>query len=509
MASLTLCVIVKNEEKYLKGCLESVKNIAEEIVVVDTGSSDSTIEIAKSFGAKVFNFEWVNDFSAARNFALNQATKDFILFLDADERLDENSIPELKRLILGNQKVGFYCTVKSYDTEGGKDYSLRYVRLFSNAQGIVFIGKVHEQIEPSLLQSGVILIQSKILINHFGYDVSKTEKQNKAKRNLFLLLEDYETNKHPYSAFRLAQNYEMLNDEENAIKYFKIASDSGKLERQYRALCFTSLASISYRNQKITEAEKYVHHSLKIDDKQPFAHLLASKISVRKGELIIAEERCKRAYMLNKEFFVKGHEFPLVVILDPEEIIYYGLIIALQNKSISNTRLYQTELFSYYHRPGSLTDAIKTSLLQKLFTNASFNSQEVEMMIRMVNYSNLGFFVLTLGNNPYKQQVLIIVENMLKKYPKSVELKKLFAKTLFELGRVEEAAYEMEKVCAEYDDEPTVFFYLITYYLKLGQEEKIKPIVLKLEKNFSNIPDVMTRVRTLKRKLLMLTTVPL
>ncbi len=88
MPTLSLCMIVKNEEKHLARCLSSVKDVADEIVIVDTGSTDKTIEIAESFSAKIFHFDWVNDFSAARNFALSKCTGDWILYLDADEELN-------------------------------------------------------------------------------------------------------------------------------------------------------------------------------------------------------------------------------------------------------------------------------------------------------------------------------------------------------------------------------------------------------------------------------------
>ena len=98
MARLTLSMIVKNEEKYLEGCLESVKNVADEIVIVDTGSEDSTLDIAERYGAKIYHFEWIDDFSAARNFALSKSTGDWILYLDADERLSKDSVEEVKSI---------------------------------------------------------------------------------------------------------------------------------------------------------------------------------------------------------------------------------------------------------------------------------------------------------------------------------------------------------------------------------------------------------------------------
>ena len=93
--TLSVCMIVKDEEETLPICLKSIKDIADEIIVVDTGSKDKTVEVAKSFGAKVYFFKWINDFSAARNESLKYATSDWLLVLDADEYL----LPELKEEI--------------------------------------------------------------------------------------------------------------------------------------------------------------------------------------------------------------------------------------------------------------------------------------------------------------------------------------------------------------------------------------------------------------------------
>src|SRR3989339_212964 len=475
MPRLTLSMIVKNEEKYIKDCLESVKDIADEIIIIDTGSTDDTIKIAESYGAKVYNFEWVNDFSAARNFALGKSTGEWILYLDADERMDANSIHELKRIIGTSQRVGYYCTVKSIDREESRDNSMSYVRLFANSPEIKFVGKVHEQIVPSLTYCDYTLSRSSILIHHIGYNVSVEDKQKKAARNLPLLLEEYSANKDAYYAFQLAQTYNVLGDDENASMYFKIASESAKLDRQYRAQCYASLALIAHKNFKAPDAEKYIAYSLKVDDKQPFSFLLASKISHRKGELNLAEDKCKRAYVLNQALLVKGLDVVLCVLLDPEEVIYYGLILAVQ----------------------------------KIFSNSAFSKQEVDAITGLINKNNLNFFLFMLGNNPYKQQVILIVDKLRVNFPDSLEVRKLDARLLEEFGKIDEAIEILESVVKENQTDPAVFFYLISYYLKLGKEDKIKPMVLLLEKYFSHIPDVMTRVRMLKRKLLMLTTVPL
>jgi glycosyltransferase involved in cell wall biosynthesis len=509
MYRLTLSMIVKNEEKYIKDCLESVKEVADEIVIVDTGSTDNTLKIAEEYNAKIYSFDWVNDFSAARNFALSKSSGEWILYLDADERLDKSSLPELNRIISTDQRTGYYCTVKSIDREESRDNSMSYVRLFANSPEIKFTGKVHEQIVPSLSSCSYTLSRSAVVIHHIGYNVSVEEKQKKAARNLPLLLEEYNSSKDAYYAFQLAQTYNVLNDDDNAAVFFKIASESSKLDRQYRAQCYASLALIAHKNFKLQDAEKNVAYSLKIDDKQPFAFLLAAKIAHRKGEMNLAEDRCKRAYVLNQALLIKGLDVVLSVLLDPEEVIYYGLVLALQTKNNANYHFYQKELFALYKERDENNGSNNFNSVQKIFSNSAFSSAEVDTVTGMINKNNLNFFLFMLGNNPYKQQIMLIIDKLRVNFPDSIEVRKLYARLLEEFGRIEEAIEIMERVAKENQSDPAVFFYLISYYLKLGKEDKIKPIVLQLEKHFSHIPDVMSRVRTLKRKLLMLTSVPL
>src|SRR4051812_11925913 len=95
--TLSLCMIVKNESQWLRQALTSVKDLVDEIIIVDTGSEDSTVEIAKSFGAKIFSIPWENDFSKARNYSLEQATSDWILVLDADEVIEKTDHLKIKK----------------------------------------------------------------------------------------------------------------------------------------------------------------------------------------------------------------------------------------------------------------------------------------------------------------------------------------------------------------------------------------------------------------------------
>jgi len=108
LPKLSLCMIVKDEESVIEDCLKSVKGVVDQIVVVDTGSRDSTIEICKRYGAEVYYYRWRDDFSAARNESIKYARGDWILWMDADERLDPGSVEKLKRLLTFERKPMAY-----------------------------------------------------------------------------------------------------------------------------------------------------------------------------------------------------------------------------------------------------------------------------------------------------------------------------------------------------------------------------------------------------------------
>ncbi len=192
---LTLCMIVKNEEENLHKCLDSVKDIVDEIVICDTGSTDSTIEIAKSYNAILTSFVWVDDYAAARNQALQYCTGEWILYLDADEILSKESAINLRDFLknASEKHGGFICDVwsKHYnDNDILEDYVGKYSRIFRNLgfPKIKFFGKIHEQITPSIIENGYQILSSDIKIIHNGYAIPRSEMETKVRRNLNILL---------------------------------------------------------------------------------------------------------------------------------------------------------------------------------------------------------------------------------------------------------------------------------------------------------------------------------
>jgi tetratricopeptide (TPR) repeat protein len=186
---LSVCLIVKNEERFLARCLKSVREVASQIVVVDTGSTDRTIEIAREHGAEVHSFTWCDDFSAARNLSLLHARGDWVLILDADEELSGTHVQKLKSHLRTPGVLGFRLPLKE-STLG--DGALAYVpRLFRNAPGIHFIGRVHEeafsQVERLGKAWGMEHRRGDALLIHHGYAPEVVAERNKKSRNLRLL----------------------------------------------------------------------------------------------------------------------------------------------------------------------------------------------------------------------------------------------------------------------------------------------------------------------------------
>ena len=181
----------------------------------------------------------------------------------------------------------------------------------------------------------------------------------------------------------------------------------------------------------------------------------------------------------------------------------------MQNKNSQNIQFYKKELTLFYSKSNNPEDVQKINTVERLFSNSNLLPNEVNPIVKMINKNNLTFFINMLSSNPAKQTVLVITEHLLKIFNNSHDVLKLYARMLESVGQVDDAVTILEKIAEENDDDPAVFFYLVSFYLKQGQETKIKPIIVKMEKNFAGIPDVMTRVRTLKRKLLMLTSIPL
>ena len=200
-------MIVKNESRCLARCLQSVREIVDEIVIADTGSTDDTVRIARGFGAKIVNFAWVGDFAAARNFAIGQTAGDWILVLDADEWAAENLASEIPQFVRGKPAVGRLKIVSDFRRKNETVRSQCFVpRLFP--KGGHFAGRIHEQ-----LVSPFPRVDLRGDLRHDGY----LEKQ-KGDRNAKLLAAELERDPdNVYFLFQLALEYSTNGQSEKAF----------------------------------------------------------------------------------------------------------------------------------------------------------------------------------------------------------------------------------------------------------------------------------------------------
>lgn len=168
MTTISLCMIVKNESETLKNCLESIKNVVDEIIIVDTGSTDNTLELAKEYTDKIFFFEWIHNFAAARNFSFSKASMDYILWLDADDvLLPENSekLYHLKHSLspsVDAVSMQYHC---DFDDCGNVALSVRRTRLVKRSMNYQWEGAVHEDLSinsATFYDSDVVVTHRKI-----------------------------------------------------------------------------------------------------------------------------------------------------------------------------------------------------------------------------------------------------------------------------------------------------------------------------------------------------------
>ena len=321
--SISLCMITKNEEAFLEQCLNSVKGIIDEIIIVDTGSTDKTKEIAKKFcemrvssrtrsqlTAKIFDFKWVDDFSAARNESIKHATKDWILVLDADEVLDEESLNTIKELTNDKDDDAFLVLQKNYTNETsiagfvneehknkGRIYAGWYgsfiVRLFRNKKEYKFEGTVHELVEPSIESKKGTIAATNIVLHHYGNSEPDIAKK---KREFYLELCKKKVKQKPdvSTYFELSILYKENNKLDEAIKSLKKTIELNPRH----SMALYELGVIYEQQKNYDEAIKSYTESLRVkENSEAFQSL--GVCYFKKGMLKEAYRNLTKAVLLN------------------------------------------------------------------------------------------------------------------------------------------------------------------------------------------------------------------
>jgi tetratricopeptide (TPR) repeat protein len=240
--TLSLCMIVKDEEEMLPRCLAAVKPAVDELIIVDTGSSDRTVEIAESFGARVLHHEWNGSFADARNVSLEAATGDWIIYLDADEVLVEEDVERLRACTGRTWREAFALVETNFtgDVEDGTAMTHTALRMFRNRPEYRFKGRLHEQMAyklPGYLTERIEYTQ--LRIEHYGYLGVVRDSKDKSRRNLELLQQQVADGmENAFQSFNLGSEYLALGEFQTSVGHFEkswqmLESDPGRTVYPY------------------------------------------------------------------------------------------------------------------------------------------------------------------------------------------------------------------------------------------------------------------------------------
>ncbi len=273
--TISACLITKNEAGRIADCFSSLVGRVDEIVVVDTGSTDRTIEIAKQAGATILHHPWDDDFSAPRNFGLEAATSDWILCIDADERLAAPGTGSIASLLPGKQASA--ARLRLQPTLGSTDYS--ELRLFRNDPRIRFEQIIHERVVEAVrrvceVDGTKVASALDIRLLHVGYEGNQDHKH---ARNLPLLRKAVKRNpERVYCWFHLGVTLEALGQRDEAVTSLQHAiaqAEAGNIRDDLKiaVLCCQSLAGIAMNMRNPSEALRISDHGLKL---RPANHAL-------------------------------------------------------------------------------------------------------------------------------------------------------------------------------------------------------------------------------------------
>lgn len=322
---ISVCMIAKNEEKYIEECLKKLKPYGFEIIVTDTGSSDKTKEIAQKYADKVLDFEWIDDFSAARNFCASHASNNWILALDCDEYVNSIDMKVLRILMQKFPKYVGVIRLKNIvmKTNEQMGYGVDDVTRFYNRSHYTFCAPIHEQvtlIDESRREETMQCFLMPMEVIHYGYALSSEEMRKKQERNLELLYRQIENGqKDPYLFFQTGQSEYILKNYEKATKLFEQGlSMKPSPEKIYVQMMIMTLAKsylIAKRSaaavaimEKYAEECKtakyiYMHANALYEDGQSLKALLLyvkvtmmSDVDTLGEELMLCYERIIRLY---------------------------------------------------------------------------------------------------------------------------------------------------------------------------------------------------------------------
>jgi len=367
---ISLCMIVKNEEAFLERCLRSIREYVDEIVIVDTGSTDRTKDIAQTFTEKIYDFVWINDFSAARNESLKHATGKWILVMDADEYMEEYDIRGLYDFLKKERPTNstiYQLCVRNFqgDQNNPTVVESQVARVFANRMNIHFHRALHEQPQPAKgVTPRVVEIPYRIL--HSGYLSHVMTSKNKHERNMTIFNEmKSNTNFNAYDHCMIGLQLATMKNDEEAMEHLRIALETGnKKAVWYRSIIFAML-EIHMRHRRFVEALNLVDRHLKDFIQYPDIKCLRGVILLELGFHERSKQEFLGAFQAAEKRSANNQE---IAIANPD----YGMRMPLWQLALS------------YERENDLNQSV-TYLTRLLVAN----NKDLSVMIKLIEILSL------------------------------------------------------------------------------------------------------------------------
>ncbi|MFZ5942993.1 MAG: tetratricopeptide repeat-containing glycosyltransferase family 2 protein [Bacillota bacterium] len=451
---LTLCMIVKNEEKNLPRSLNSIKDLVDEIIIVDTGSEDKTLEIARQFGANVSSFPWQNDFSQARNYALEQAHGEWILFLDADEELGKIEL-DLKGVLYNSKAEGYFLKIVNLKDNQDVLNSPSF-RLFRNNHLYRYEGKIHEQILPCIQKkkpNGTIEWLD-IEIYHYGYLEEEIRSKNKVERNLEILLsQPPEVMNLPFFCLNLGMEYLRITKLAEAEACFKEGWEKSDTNVSYAHRLILNLILTLFLQKKYAESIKYCEEGQK--NYPDYADLYYYH-----GAALMEQGKFKEARQILLKGLEKGPS-PAHYISEGGCGSYLNLeaLGSIEEIQLNFNLAVEYFLQAFQQQPDNF---YYLKLFLKNLVKSDFNQSDIikELVLDEEALHVGGKFLFNLGRYGFAKELLDRINN---KDPLDFSMELLYAKCLFMLNELNHAL-ELFKIAAERDEnkeEAVLYIWLV------------------------------------------------
>ncbi len=326
MTTLSICMIVRNEQKNLPRFFKSIQGLADEIIVVDTGSKDRTKQIvAREPKAKLLEMKWDNDFSKARNVSLQAATKEWILVLDPDEKVEDHR--EIRSLLGESGKAAFHIKIRNMQPKGSlTQFEDSYlIRLFRNQPYHRFVGRIHEQISPSIHAENGEVGLSQAMIVHYGYIDDKVQgNQSRRARNLALLQKELTDNPTDfYYLFHMGLAHKVIDTDE-AKKFFEQSLSHGKkqdMPEQIEEQIHMRLAQIALEEYDNGQAILHAKKSLAINPMNLISRVCLVTAQIGAHAFVQAIPNLKLVLAQGKNKLPNPQDFERMLVLCQQQVV--------------------------------------------------------------------------------------------------------------------------------------------------------------------------------------------